>query len=322
MKKGLILQERDVELLEFLAEYKTITLDNTKYIYGTKTYQEKRICHLVKEKYLTRLKHREIALGKKGKEFLIEIGTEIKEHCRNQNNLERLKVISDIAAFTKFSRTMTFFPSWYLKDDDSPTKYSRRYLGVLNFDQNIYTVYSVYGQKTNKYITSIHYDLRRNERDYPRSIIFTNDIEKVLYHKKHLGVGPYPLYLIEYTEFNKRIIRNYEKIRTFMFNDLAKRHEMNYTDYKDMDFLVDNEDYLKIALFLDLNQLYVLKHAFETDRDFKNHSYLICFEKHEKYIKEIIKDCKTIIIDEATIEEYLDKNCIEDYGFNFRCYSE
>ena len=36
IKKGLILQERDVELLEFLAEYKAITFDNTKYIYGTK----------------------------------------------------------------------------------------------------------------------------------------------------------------------------------------------------------------------------------------------------------------------------------------------
>ena len=30
MEKGLVLQERDVELLEFLAEYKTITLDNTR----------------------------------------------------------------------------------------------------------------------------------------------------------------------------------------------------------------------------------------------------------------------------------------------------
>lgn len=46
----------------------------------------KRICHLVKEKYLTRLKHREIALGKKGKEFLAETGTDIKVHCRNPNN--------------------------------------------------------------------------------------------------------------------------------------------------------------------------------------------------------------------------------------------
>jgi hypothetical protein len=73
MEKRLVLQERDIELLEFLAEYlaeyKTITLDNTRYIYGTKTYQEKRICHLVKENYLTRLQHREIALGRKGKDF-------------------------------------------------------------------------------------------------------------------------------------------------------------------------------------------------------------------------------------------------------------
>lgn len=69
MEKRLVLQERDIELLEFLAEYKTITLDNTRYIYGTKTYQKKRICHLVKENYLTRLQHREIALGRKGKDF-------------------------------------------------------------------------------------------------------------------------------------------------------------------------------------------------------------------------------------------------------------
>lgn len=183
MEKGLVLQERDVELLEFLAEYKTITLDNTRYIYGTKTYQEKRICHLVKEKYLTRLKHREIALGRKGKEFLTEIGTEIKVHCRNPNNLERLKVISDIAAFTKFSTTMNFIPSWHLKDRNAPTQDSRRYLGLLTFDQNFYTVYSVYGEKDDKYITSLYYDLKK-EREFYNSIIFTNDVKKILYHKK------------------------------------------------------------------------------------------------------------------------------------------
>lgn len=185
MEKGLVLQERDVELLEFLAEYKTITLDNTRYIYGTKTYQEKRICHLVKEKYLTRLQHREIALGRKGKEFLAEIGTEIKVHCRNLNNLERLKVISDIATFTKFSSTMKFMPSWHLKDRNAPTQDSRRYLGLLTFNQNFYTVYSVYGEKDNKYITSLYYDLKK-EREFYNSIIFTNDIEKILYHKKRI----------------------------------------------------------------------------------------------------------------------------------------
>lgn len=185
MEKGLVLQERDVELLEFLAEYNTITLDNTRYIYCTKTYQEKRICHLVKEKYLTRLKHREIALGRKGKEFLIGTGTKIKVHCRNLNNIERLKMISDIASFTQFSNTMSFMPSWHLKDRNAPTQDSRRYLGLLTFDQNFYTVYSVYGEKDNKYITSLYYDLKK-EREFYNSIIFTNNIEKILYHKKRI----------------------------------------------------------------------------------------------------------------------------------------
>lgn len=122
-------------------------------------------------------------MGKKGKEFLTEIGIEIKVHCRNPNNLERLKVISDIASFTKFSNTMNFIPSWYLKDRNSPTQDSRRYLGLLTFDQSFYTVYSVYGEKSEKYVTSLYYDLKK-EREFYNSIIFTNDVERILYHKK------------------------------------------------------------------------------------------------------------------------------------------
>lgn len=147
MEKRLVLQRRGLELLEFLAEYKTITLDNARYIYGTKTYQEKRICRLVKENYISRLKHREIALGRKGKEFLVETGTKIKEHCRTSNNMERLKVISDIAVFSNFYANTYFIPSWNLKDKSSPTTHSRRYLGIQYFDANYYNVYAVYGNK-------------------------------------------------------------------------------------------------------------------------------------------------------------------------------
>ena len=177
------MQERDIELLKFLAEYRTITLDNARYIYGTKTYQEKRICHLVKEGYVSRLKHREIALGKNGRIYLEKIGVKIKEHCRNSNNLERLKIISDIAAFTRFDNSNHFISSWNLKNRDNPTTDSRRYLGILPFDSNIYNVYAVYGNKNDKYITSIYYDLKK-EKETPFSIIFTNDVDKILYNKR------------------------------------------------------------------------------------------------------------------------------------------
>ncbi len=42
MRSGMTLQNRDIELLIFLGKYKIIALDNTKYIYETKTYQEKK----------------------------------------------------------------------------------------------------------------------------------------------------------------------------------------------------------------------------------------------------------------------------------------
>ena len=313
MEKGLILHERDVELLEFLAQYKTITLDNTKYIYGTKTYQEKRVCRLVKEKYLTRLKHRKISLGIKGKKFLNEIGTEVKIHCRNPNNMERLKVISDIAAFTHFSNTMNFIPSWFLKDRNTPTKDSRRYLGLLSFDKNFYTVYSVYGNKDDKYITSIYYDLKK-EQEFCNSIIFINDLEKILYYKKSFGFNDKHLYLIEYNEFYKKIIRNYDKIRSCMFNDLSKKHKIEYTDFKYMDFLVDDELYLKIMLFLDINQISAISNFKKENSKYGEKMYFICFSEHEKYLNDLIYHCHTIIIEQSTIEEYLEKDFIEING--------
>ena len=117
MKEEIRLQSRDIELLIFLGKYKIISLDNTRYIYETKTYQEKRIVNLVKHNYIRRLKHRYITLGIKGKEYLLDNGLEVRNHCRNENNIERLKVISDIAS-SLIQDNLNFIPSWNMKKED------------------------------------------------------------------------------------------------------------------------------------------------------------------------------------------------------------
>ncbi len=101
------------------------------------------------------------------------------------SNLERLKVISDIAAFTRFGNYDCLIPSWRLKRSDNPTTDSRRYLGMLQFDRNFYNAYAVYGNKSDKYITSIYYDLKK-EKEILHSIIFTNDIDKILCDKRRI----------------------------------------------------------------------------------------------------------------------------------------
>lgn len=94
---------------------------------------------------------------------------------------------------------------------------------------------------------------------------------------------------------------------------LLEKHEAEYTDFHDMDFFVDNKFYLKIMLFLDLNQINGLYYFLDVNSSYKNKVFVICFEENKKYLTELIPDCNILIIDKDEIEEYISK----DISLNF-----
>lgn len=148
-------------------------------------------------------------------------------------------------------------------------------------------------------------------------------IEKKYYTIKNgFGFSDKHLYLIEYNDFNKKIIRNYDKIRTCMVNDLSQRHHVEYTDFRHMDFLVDNELYLKMMLFLDINQIGYLSNFIDVNSGYQDKMYFICFPEDEKYLTALIKNCHAIMIEKSTIEEYLKKDYIELNGMKMYCPTE
>lgn len=107
-----------------------------------------------------------------------------------------------------------------------------------------------------------------------------------------------------------------------MVNDLSQRHNVEYTDFRHMDFLVDNDLYLKIMLFLDINQIGYLSNFIDVSSRYQDKMYFICFPEDEKYLKSLIKNCHTIIIDKSTVEEYLQKDYIEINGMKMDCVTE
>ena len=107
-----------------------------------------------------------------------------------------------------------------------------------------------------------------------------------------------------------------------MVNDLSKKHEIQYTNFRHMDFLVDNELYLKFMLFLDINQIGYLSNFLSINSSYRDKMYFICFQENEKYLTDLIKDCHTIIIDKSIIEEYLENNYIEINGIKMDCPTE
>ena len=148
-------------------------------------------------------------------------------------------------------------------------------------------------------------------------------IEKKYYTIKNgFGFSDKHLYLIEYNDFNKKIIRNYDKIRTCIVNDLSKRYNVEYTDFRHMDFLVDNKLYLKMMLFLDINQISYLSNFIDVNSSYQDKMYFICYSEDEKYLTDLIKNCHTIMIEKSTIEEYLKKDYIELNGMKMDCPTE
>lgn len=107
-----------------------------------------------------------------------------------------------------------------------------------------------------------------------------------------------------------------------MLNDLSQKHDIEYTNFRHMDFFVDNELYLKIMLFLDINQIGYLANFLSINSSYRNKMYFICFPENEKYLEDLIIDCNTIVIEKTTIEKYLENDYIEINDIKMDCPTE
>ena len=310
MSRGIILQNRDIELLIFLGKYKIMLLDNSRYIYGTKTYQEKRIVALAKHNYIKRLKHRYITLGVKGKEYLLENNFEARNHCRNESNIERLNVISDIASCL-IQDNLNFIPSWNMKKEGEPTTHSRRYIGKLDYNnKEEFLVYAIYDGKDDKYIKSIYYDIRK-ENGYTDIMIFTNNINKIVLHKKGFYFGNDNTILVPYTEYGKYLLRNNYEIRKSIYLRLKALYKVELTDFKFADLKLDENNYIVIMPLINMEKLARLSCYFE---DNKNHNNIHIFglEEYENTIKTFIPECNYKSLNREKIEELLEEYANEE----------
>ena len=302
MRSGMTLQNRDIELLIFLGKYKIISLDNARYIYETKTYQEKRIVLLAKHDYVRRLKHRYITLGSKGKEYLLESGFEVRNHCRNENNMERLNVISDIASFL-IQDNLIFTPSWNMKKEDEPTTYSRRYIGNLDYNEENFLVYAVYEGKDDKYLKSIYYDIKK-ENGYANAMIFTNNIEKIVLHEKGFYFGNQYTILIPYDEYGKFLMRNNYAIRHSIYLRIKEMYDVELSDFRLADLKIDDDNYIVIMPLINMEILARLHYYFNENDDYKN-IYIFGLEEYESVIKQYLPKCEYESLSKRKINELL-----------------
>ena len=218
--------------------------------------------------------------------------------------MERLNVISDIASCL-IQDNLNFIPSWEMKKKDEPTTHSRRYIGRLEYNfEDEFLVYAIYEGKNDKYIKSIYYDIRK-ENEYKNTMIFTNDIEKIVFNEKGFYFGNQYTVLIPYNEYGKFLIRKNYEIRNSIYSRLKELYNAEITDFKFADLKLDNNNYIVIMPLINMEKLSRLYYYFKENENYKN-IYIFGLEEYENTIIKYLPKCYYHGLSKQKIKELLE----------------
>ena len=192
------------------------------------------------------------------------------------------------------------------KKKNEPTTHSRRYIGKLEYnDKDEFLVYAIYDGKDDKYVKSIYYDIRK-ENGYTNSMIFTNDINKIVFHEKGFYFGNKYTVLVPYNEYGKFLIRNNHEIRKSIALRINEMYKVELSDFRIADSKLDDNNYVVIMPLINMETLAKLHYYFDENDNHKN-IYIFGLEEYEKVIKQYLPKCDYNSLSRKKIEESLEK---------------
>ena len=280
----------ELSLLKFMGKYQYININDTKYLFKPNTYFKKRITNLIKKKYIRKIDQSYI-LTETGMKYIRMLNYECTKINRRLSYVPRLLYISNIAAYYYNCDTVTFIPSYDIKDKEEYTTSSRRYIGILDINKNKYLTYHISKKHDNKYIASVIFDINK-EKVYQNIIILVDDINMINYQDFIFGYNQ--VLIIEDTEENRQKLKglhniNWDRIVTQEYKKSYLSGHI-YCDYEDKKgnyisyfYFFDTEKINKINNFLNLNK--------------EKHANIICSEELKQVIQRIFPKAVFTVID-------------------------
>ncbi len=238
-------------------------------------------------------------LGKLGIEYAKLFKFEYNRLNRNKKYLPRLLQLSSLGAFYNKCNTISFIPSFAMKDKEMFTITARRFIGTLKINGFEYLAYKITSEHDSKYVMSVIYDIQK-EKKYKNIIILVDDISRININDFTFGMNQ--VLILEDVLDNRERLKylhsiNWQRIINKYYKDkvvLAEYSFCDYTDYKNT--------YVSYFYFLDTEKINRIKQFLRESKN-KN-ADIICSAELEKEIKKELPTARFIIVN---LEEYLDK---------------
>ena len=302
MKKQLILQKRDIELLHFLALYRHIKLEDVKNIYQTNIYYLRRIEKLSKYKYITRSK-KKIYLGKEGKAYLDINNILIRNWCRNEVNANRIERISSIAGVF-YNSKYTFVPSFELKKEIY-SKTGRKYIGQLvdETTNKTYIVYYLPDNVNKKLLKTIQKDIQKEDQENGILIFYDSEESAKAYGLQSYGFNE--LILIQFTKDNVEIFKNYDKDEIIKILNSGIGINLQPRIWQGADYFVEeNNRYVTILLLHDIRKIQEILQYFKLNENSNRKITVICQTKEKTRYEKLLPMCEIKQIKESEVQNY------------------
>ena len=119
--------DEEINLIRFIAKFQYLNISDTKYFFSSKKYYRNRVSNLVSKRFLKKVKSN-LVLDELGIEYAKLFKFEYNKLNRNKKYSARLIYLSRLAAFYNNCDTVTFTPSFAIKDKDMFTITARRFI--------------------------------------------------------------------------------------------------------------------------------------------------------------------------------------------------
>lgn len=290
--------EEEISLIKFLAKYQYLHVNDSKYFFSTKRYYRNRVNNLISKRFIKKSKFK-LYLDEPGIEYSKLFQFEYNKKSKNYKYLERLLYLSGLAAFYHNCNTVTFIPSFSIKDKQSFTTTARRFIGVLDINGYDYLIYHISENHDNRYITSVIYDIQK-EKKYKNIIVLVDDIKRI--NMTNFAFGMNQVLIIEDTEQNREKLKylnsiNWSKLLQNNLKNKVVLAEYNFCDYTD-----HKSKYVSTFYFLDAEKINRIKYFLRENKN--KYADIVCSSELKEGLQKELPTANYIVVD---LEEYIDK---------------
>lgn len=290
--------EEELSLIKFLAKYQYLHVNDSKYLFSTKRYYRNRVNNLISKRFLKKTKFK-LFLDDLGIEYAKLFQFEYNKRCKNYKYHERLLYLSGLGAFYHNCNTVTFTPSFSMKDKQSLTTTARRFIGILDINGYDYLTYHISKNHDNRYITSVIYDIQKEKR-YKNIIVLVDDIKRI--NMTDFAFGMNQVLIIEDTEQNREKLKylnsiNWSKLLQNNLKNKVVLAEYNFCDYTD-----HKSKYITTFYFLDAEKINRIKYFLRENKN--KYADIVCSSELKDGLQKELPTANYIVVD---LEEYIDK---------------